>query len=64
MEPAKTKGMNRNSRQLCTHLMIAVPVKLVALVLIWWFFIRGDAVDINAEQMASHLHTTSQGVSK
>jgi len=66
MEPAKTNGMNRNPRQLRIHLMIAVLVKLVALVLIWWFFVRGDAVDINAERMASHLgtHITSQGASK
>ncbi len=66
MEPAKRKGMNRNPRQLRIHLTMAVLVKLVALVLIWWFFVRDDAVDINADFMASHLGNPaiSQGASK
>jgi len=58
--------MNRKSRRLRLHLAITVLFKLVALILIWWFFIRQDAVDLNADLMASHLSipAISQGVSK
>jgi len=46
--------------------VITVLLKLVALMLIWWFFVRDEAVDINADFMASHMGipTISQGVSK
>ncbi len=58
--------MNRKSRRLRFHLVITVLLKLVALMLIWWFFVRDEAVDINADFMASHMGipTISQGVSK
>ena len=58
--------MKQNPRQLRTHLLITVLIKLAALVLIWWFFVRGEAVDINAEVAASHMRipVISQGVSK
>jgi len=66
MEPAKKKDMKRNPRQLRTHLIVALLIKLAALVLIWWFFVRGEAVDINADFMATHMGipVISQGVSK
>jgi len=58
--------MNRKSRRLRFHLVITVLLKLVALMLIWWFFVRDEAVDINADYMASHMGipAISQGVSK
>jgi len=66
MEPVESKNINRNSRRLRIHLTVAVLLKLAALVLIWWFFFREEAVDINADFMASHLDipAISQGVSK
>jgi hypothetical protein len=58
--------MNRKPRHLRFHLLIAVLLKLVVLLLIWWFFFRDEAIDVNAEFMASHMGipAISQGVSK
>ena len=47
--------MNQKPRSLLAHLLIVVLVKLVVLALIWWFFIRQQAVDIDADTMASKI---------
>ncbi|MFC5398374.1 cytochrome oxidase putative small subunit CydP [Undibacterium jejuense] len=66
MKPALTIRMNPKRRHLRFHLFIVVLLKLVAITLIWWFFIRDEAVDVNADFMASRIGipVISQGASK
>lgn len=55
MKTAEYTDMNRKPRSLLVHLLIVVLVKLVVLALIWWFFIRQQALDVDADTMASKL---------
>jgi hypothetical protein len=44
---------------LARHLAIAAAVKLVALALLWWVFVREDRVGVDAEAAATHVGTTT-----
>ncbi|WP_335582875.1 MULTISPECIES: cytochrome oxidase putative small subunit CydP [Cupriavidus] len=41
------------------HLAIAVAVKLMALALLWWCFIDGHRVAVDASHAAAHLGMAS-----
>lgn len=58
--------MTLTDRRLLRHLSIAIAVKLVVLVLLWWFFVRDQHVSVDADQAAASLGMTSskQGNSK
>jgi hypothetical protein len=40
---------------LLRHLTLAISLKLVALVALWWFFVHGHRVDSDPAQTAIHL---------
>jgi hypothetical protein len=58
--------MTPSDSRLLRHLSIAIAVKLVVLVLLWWFFVRDQRVIVNAEQAAAQIGMPSskQGKSK
>jgi len=58
--------MTPNDRRLLRHLTIAIAIKLVVLVLLWWLFVRDQQVSVDADQAAASLGMTSskQGNSK
>ncbi|TDK66429.1 cytochrome oxidase putative small subunit CydP [Sapientia aquatica] len=66
MKHAIRKVMTHKPRSLFLHLAIAVLIKLIVLVGLWWFFIRDSSVVVNADFMATHIGVpaNSQGVSK
>ncbi|WP_341891651.1 cytochrome oxidase putative small subunit CydP [Variovorax sp. YR752] len=37
------------------HLVIAVALKLLVLIALWWAFVRDDRIAIDVERAASHL---------
>ena len=47
--------MSPTDRRLVRHLMIAVAVKLVVLVALWWTFVRDSHVPVNTEHAASQM---------
>jgi hypothetical protein len=47
--------MTRDERRLARHIAIAVAVKLVALTLLWWVFVRDMPVAADPQQTAAHL---------
>lgn len=58
--------MTRDERRLRRHLTIAVLLKLAALALLWWAFVRDAGGPVDAERAAAHLGavTSPQGASK
>ena len=51
--------MPRNERRLLRHLTLAIVVKLVLLMVLWWIFVRDARVPVSAESTAAHLGATS-----
>ncbi|HTH95322.1 MAG TPA: hypothetical protein VL550_08825 [Rhodocyclaceae bacterium] len=47
--------MKNGDRPLVRHLTIAVIVKLLALTLLWWFFIRDAGVHPDTVDVAVHV---------
>jgi len=47
--------MNRADSRLLRHLAIAVAVKLLVLVALWWWFVHDAVVHVGSEQTATHL---------
>ena len=47
--------MSPADRRLTRHLVLAIAVKLVVLVGLWWFLVRGQSVDADSEHTAAHL---------
>ncbi len=40
---------------LARHLAIAVALKLAALAVLWWAFVRDERVGVDADRAAAHL---------
>lgn len=53
------KAMKPDEARLVRHLVIAVAVKLVVLIALWWAFVRDDRVTVDIEQAAAHLGTAA-----
>ena len=51
--------MTHDERRLTRHLLIAVAVKLAALALLWWVFVRDTHVEADADQTAAHIGVTT-----
>lgn len=47
--------MKANQDRLLRHLAIAVALKLVVLLVLWWAFVRDERAVIDAERAAAHL---------
>jgi hypothetical protein len=47
--------MTPEERRLRRHLFIAVAVKLVVLLVLWWVFVRDQRVSVDPAQTAAHL---------
>ncbi|MGV8891623.1 MAG: cytochrome oxidase putative small subunit CydP [Burkholderiaceae bacterium] len=58
--------MTRNEQRLLRHLIIAVLIKLVVLMALWWTFVRDARVSVDTERVAEKISgaVSSQGVSK
>lgn len=58
--------MTQDERRLLRHLVIAVLIKLVVLVVLWWAFVRDARVSVDTDRVAAQLGgpSTSQGASK
>jgi hypothetical protein len=56
--------MTRDERRLRRHLVTAVLVKLALLAVLWFMFVRGERVDVDADQAAGRLGSSAspQGV--
>ena len=52
-------GMKTDESRLVRHLALAVVVKLLVLVLLWWVFVRTDRVGIDIERAAAHIGATA-----
>lgn len=47
--------MSPSDRRLVQHLVIAVVVKLLVLVALWWVFVRDERVTPDSGQVATHV---------
>ena len=58
--------MSDDERRLRRHLVIAVAVKLAVLAMLWWLFVRGAGVEVDARRAAAHLGVSAptQGVAR
>lgn len=58
--------MTRNEQRLLRHLIIAVLLKLIVLIVLWWTFVRDARVYIDTEMVAEKISgvVPSQGASK
>lgn len=58
--------MTQDERRLLRHLVIAVLIKLVVLVVLWWAFVRDARVNVDTDRVAAQLggQSTSLGASK
>jgi hypothetical protein len=49
------QAMKTAQDRLVRHLAVAVALKLAVLCALWWFFIRGERVDVDVDRAAVHL---------
>jgi len=58
--------MTSSERRLLLHLAIAIAIKLVLLIGLWFVFVRDNRVVVDSEKIAQKLSGTapSQGVTK
>lgn len=59
-------GMTAADRRLLRHLVTVVLIKLIALTVLWWLFIRDARVPVDTDRIDQHLGSvvSSQGASK
>ena len=55
-----------DEHRLLRHLAIAIVLKLIVLLALWWLFFRGASVTVDSERAAEKITgaESSQGVSK
>jgi len=52
--------MNPDPDRLVRHLALAIALKLILLVWIWWAFVKDARTDVNVDDAASHLTTLAE----
>lgn len=53
-------GMQPSANPLVRHLTLAVVLKLVVLMALWWAFVRDGRIDVDATRTATHLSTAAE----
>lgn len=57
--------MTDNEQRLIRHLIIAVLIKLIVLMVLWWVFFHDARVSVDADHVAEKISAVPfQGVSK
>lgn len=51
--------MTSPDRRLLRHIAWVLAIKVVALVALWWLFVRDDRVSVTAGEVAQHLEQAS-----